>query len=37
MRTLIGLGVARVLVVLALLIAHYETELTRYLIAFRRK
>jgi mercuric ion transport protein len=36
-RTLIVLGVASVLVVAALLIAHYETELTRYLIALRRK
>lgn len=37
LRTLIVLGVASVLVVAALLIAHYETELTRYLIALRRK
>lgn len=36
-RTLLVLGVASVLVVAALLIAHYETELTRYLIALRRK
>lgn len=37
LRTLIVLGIASVLVVAALLIAHYETELTRYLIALRRK
>ncbi len=37
LRTLIVLGVASVLVVAALLIAHYETELTRYLITLRRK
>jgi mercuric ion transport protein len=37
LRTLMVLGVATVLVVAALLIAHYETELTRYLIALRRK
>ena len=36
-RTLIVLGIASILVVAALLIAHYETELTRYLIALRRK
>lgn len=36
-RTLIVLSVASVLVATALLIAHYETELTRYLIALRRK
>jgi hypothetical protein len=36
-RTLMALGVASALVVAALLIAHYETELTRYLIALRRK
>jgi mercuric ion transport protein len=36
-RTFIILGVASVLVVAALLIAHYEPELTRYLIALRRK
>jgi hypothetical protein len=36
-RTLMVLGVASVLVVAALLIAHYETELTRYLLALRRK
>jgi hypothetical protein len=36
-RALVVLGVASVLVVTALLIAHYETELTRYLIALRRK
>lgn len=36
-RTLVVLGVASVVVGAALLIAHYETELTRYLIALRRK
>ena len=36
-RTLMVLGVASVLVMAALVIAHYETELTRYLIALRRK
>jgi mercuric ion transport protein len=36
-RTLMVLGVASILVVAALLIAHYETELTRYLVALRRK
>jgi len=36
-RTLIVLGAASILVVAALLVAHYETELTRYLIALRRK
>jgi hypothetical protein len=36
-RTLIVLGAASILVVAALLIAHYETELTRYLIALRSK
>lgn len=36
-RTLLVLGFASVLVAAALLIAHYETELTRYLIALRRK
>lgn len=36
-RTLTVLGVASILVLAALLIAHYETELTRYLIALRRK
>jgi mercuric ion transport protein len=36
-RTLMVLGVASILVMAALLIAHYETELTRYLIALRRK
>ncbi|MBX9591865.1 MAG: hypothetical protein K2X43_21445 [Hyphomonadaceae bacterium] len=36
-RTLMVLGAASVLVVAALLIAHYETELARYLIALRRK
>lgn len=36
-RTLIILGVASALVVAALLIAHHETELTRYLLALRRK
>ena len=36
-RTLVVLGVASVVVGAALLIAHYETELTRHLIALRRK
>jgi mercuric ion transport protein len=36
-RTFVILGVASALVVAALLIAHYEAELTRYLIALRRK
>lgn len=36
-RTLVILGVASIVVGAALLIAHYETELTRYLIALRRK
>jgi hypothetical protein len=36
-RTLMILGAASVLLATALLIAHYETELTRYLIALRRK
>lgn len=36
-HTLMVLGVASVLVVAALLLAHYETDLTRYLIALRRK
>lgn len=36
-RTLVVLGLASVVVGMALLIAHYETELTRYLIAVRRK
>ena len=36
-RTLVVLGVASLVVGAALLIAHYETELTRYLIALRRK
>jgi len=36
-RTFVALGVASVFVGAALLIAHYETELTRYLIALRRK
>jgi mercuric ion transport protein len=36
-RTLVVLGVASVVVAAALLIAHYETELTRYLVALRRK
>jgi mercuric ion transport protein len=35
--TLVFLGVASLVVGAALLIAHYETELTRYLIALRRK
>ena len=36
-RTLVVLGMASVIVGGALLIAHYEAELTRYLIALRRK
>jgi mercuric ion transport protein len=36
-RTLVVLGIASIVVGAALLIAHYETELTRYLIALRRK
>lgn len=36
-RTLAVLGLASVVVGAALVIAHYETELTRYLIALRRK
>jgi|SRR6476469_8857953 mercuric ion transport protein len=36
-RTFVVLGVASMFVGAALLIAHYETELTRYLIALRRK
>ncbi|MFM9850740.1 MAG: mercuric transporter MerT family protein [Hyphomicrobiaceae bacterium] len=36
-RTFIVLGIASVVVAMALLIAHHETELTRYLIALRRK
>ena len=32
-RTLAVLGIASIVVAAALLIAHYETELTRYLIA----
>jgi mercuric ion transport protein len=36
-RTLVILGVASVIVGAALLIAHYEPELTHYLIALRRK
>lgn len=36
-RTLMVLGVASILVVAALLVAHHETELARYLIALRRK
>ena len=36
-RTFVILGVASALVVAALLIAHYEAELTRYLIALLRK
>lgn len=37
LRTLVVLGIASVFVGAALLIAHYETELTRHLIALRRK
>jgi mercuric ion transport protein len=36
-RTLVVLGAASVVVGAALLVAHYETELTRYMIALRRK
>ncbi len=36
-RTLVVLGIASVLVGVALLMAHYEAELTRYLMAMRRK
>jgi mercuric ion transport protein len=37
LRTLFVLGVATILIAGALLLAHYETDLTRYLIALRRK
>jgi hypothetical protein len=37
LRTFIVLGIASVLVVAALLIAHHEAELTRYLSVLRRK
>ena len=37
LRTLLVLGVATTFVAAALLVAHYETDLTRYLIALRRK
>jgi mercuric ion transport protein len=36
-RTLFVLGVATILIAGAFLLAHYETDLTRYLIALRRK
>lgn len=36
-RAFVFLGTATALVAAALLIAHYETELTRYLITLRRK
>jgi mercuric ion transport protein len=37
LRTLVVLGVATIFIASALLLAHYETDLTRYLIALRRK
>jgi mercuric ion transport protein len=37
LRTLLVLGVATIFIASALLLAHYETDLTRYLIALRRK
>lgn len=37
LRTLLVLGVATSFIAGALLLAHYETDLTRYLIALRRK
>jgi mercuric ion transport protein len=37
LRTLVVLGVATIFIAGALLLAHYETDLTRYLIALRRK
>jgi mercuric ion transport protein len=37
LRTLLVLGVAMIFIAAALLVAHYETDLTRYLIGLRRK
>ena len=37
LRTLLVLGVATIFIAGALLLAHYETDLTRYLVALRRK
>ena len=37
LRTLLVLGVASIFVAAALLMAHYETDLTRHLITLRRK
>jgi mercuric ion transport protein len=37
LRTLLVRGVATIFIAAALLVAHYETDLTRYLIVLRRK
>jgi mercuric ion transport protein len=37
LRTLLVLGAATIFIVAALLLAHYETDLTHYLVALRRK